>query len=359
METKIVLGFAFGDEGKGRTIHKLCREALQLNKKPLVIRYSGGPQCGHRVVHNDVSHVFASFGSGSLLNVPTKYLGGYIDPISMFLEYRELLSLGLKIPYPIISKECMFITHYDIMYGRNDSKILSDGTCGKGIFPTFKRYNDKLFGGFIPNYKNISEYLELCRDYYNYPKNNYLDRRYIQYFNEIMNHQEEPDYDCLIFEGSQGLLLDMEHGFMPHCTPSKVGLNGIPKKYLTEDTEVYLVTRPYLTRHGNGYEPKYGELVNNTFTLEEPTNLDSGYQGKFKRGIFDVDLLNIAIKRHNLIDYNVEYNLVLTHMDCVKHDYIYFLNKEEIYGGSVDSFLIAINNNLNLKFSRNIYSYSE
>ena len=46
-------------------------------------------------------------------------------------------------------------------------------------------------------------------------------------------------------------------------------------------------------------------------------------------------------------------------MDCVKHDYIYFLNKEEIYGGSVDSFLIAINNNLNLKFSRNIYSYSE
>ena len=133
----------------------------------------------------------------------------------------------------------------------------------------------------------------------------------------------------------------------------------ISKKYLTEDTEVYLVTRPYLTRHGNGYEPKYGELVNNTFTLEEPTNLDSGYQGKFKRGIFDVDLLNIAIKRHNLLDYNVEYNLVLTHMDCVKHDYIYFLNKEEIYGGSVDSFLIAINNNLNLKFSRNIYSYSE
>lgn len=100
------------------------------------------------------------------------------------------------------------------------------------------------------------------------------------------------------------------------------------------------------------------ELVNNTFTLEEPTNLDYGYQGKFKRGIFDVDLLNIAIKRHNLIDYNVEYNLVLTHMDCVKHDY-YFLNKEEIYGGSVDSFLIAINNNLSLKFSRNIYSYSE
>ena len=55
----------------------------------------------------------------------------------------------------------MFITHYDIMYGRNDSKIISDGTCGKGIFPTFKRYNDKfsdsvvsLEFGYQPNYKD-------------------------------------------------------------------------------------------------------------------------------------------------------------------------------------------------------------
>ena len=48
-----------------------------------------------------------------------------------------------------------------------------------------------------------------------------------------------------------------------------------------------------------------------------------------------------------------------SHLDVSYFNLIYFLNKEEIYGGSVDSFLIAINNNLNLKFSRNIYSYSE
>lgn len=52
--------------------------------------------------------------------------------------------------------------------------------------------------------------------------------------------------DTVIWEG---LLLDMERGFMP---PSKVGLNGIPEKCL-ENAEVYLVMRPYLTRHG--YNP--------------------------------------------------------------------------------------------------------
>ena len=47
------------------------------------------------------------------------------------------------------------------------------------------------------------------------------------------------EVDAVIWEGSQGLLLDMERGFMPHCTPSKVGLNGIPEKCL-ENAEVYL-----------------------------------------------------------------------------------------------------------------------
>lgn len=64
------------------------------------------------------------------------------------------------------------------------------------------------------------------------------------------------DYDVLIFEGSQGLLLDMDCGFYPNVTPSRVGLNGIESQYL-KDAEVYLVTRTYTTRHGNGYEPKY------------------------------------------------------------------------------------------------------
>lgn len=51
------------------------------------------------------------------------------------------------------------------------------------------------------------------------------------------------DYDVLIFEGTQGLLLDMDNGFYPNVTPSKVGLNGLLRYDILDNAEVYLVTR--------------------------------------------------------------------------------------------------------------------
>ena len=129
-------------------------------------------------------------------------------------------------------------------------------------------------------------------------------------------------YDVVIFEGSQGLLLDMERGFFPNVTPSKVGLNGIPEEFL-HDAELYLVTRTYLTRHGNGYNP-----ITRGFNLDlkdkYETNLYNDYQGEFKTGIFNVDLLNTALTRHCIdnyvIQYNIKPNLVITHWDLLKNN---------------------------------------
>ena len=107
---------------------------------------------------------------------------------------------------------------------------------------------------------------------------------------------------------------------MPNCTPSKVGLNGIPKKYL-QNAEVFLVMRSYLTRHGNGYDPIREDFVRKYFRhLEEPTNLDNGPQGLFKIGVLDLDLVIRSFDRNHLDNYqrmyNIEYNVVITHMDC-------------------------------------------
>ena len=81
---KIVLGSLFGDEGKGATVQFLCKEEINKGIIPLVIRFSGGPQAGHRVLHNGISHVCSLTGSGVLLNCPT-YLheNVMIDPISL------------------------------------------------------------------------------------------------------------------------------------------------------------------------------------------------------------------------------------------------------------------------------------
>jgi len=79
--------------------------------------------------------------------------------------------------------------------------------------------------------------------------------------------------------------------------------------------------RSYLTRHGNGYNPVGEDFVRKHFRqLEEPTNLDDGYQGKFKIGLLDLDLVTRSFDRSHLDNYqrmyNIEYNAVVTHMDC-------------------------------------------
>ena len=127
-------------------------------------------------------------------------------------------------------------------------------------------------------------------------------------------------FDSLIFEGSQGLLLDMENGFMPHCTPSMVGLNGIPAKFL-QNARVYLVMRSYLTRHGNGYNPDDENIVRTQYqNLFEATNRDDGPQGLFKIGLHEHQLIRDAFVRHKLDNYyrmyNCIFNIVITHMDC-------------------------------------------
>lgn len=47
MEVKIVLGYTFGDEGKGVIVQWLCKKAIEEGKRPIVVRFSGGPQAAH------------------------------------------------------------------------------------------------------------------------------------------------------------------------------------------------------------------------------------------------------------------------------------------------------------------------
>lgn len=110
----------------------------------------------------------------------------------------------------------------------------------------------------------------------------------------------------------------MDNGFYPNVTPSQVGLNGVPE-FLLKDAEVYLVTRTYTTRHGNGYEPK----VPCPFDLSDKheTNVTNEFQGNFKTGALEVGLLNRAYERHCIDNYvrkyNMSLNLVITHMDVI------------------------------------------
>lgn len=335
MEVKIVLGHAFGDEGKGVTVQWLCKKAIEEGKKPVVIRFSGGPQAAHTIVNNGTEHICSSFGSGVLLGVPTiLFPNVYVDPICLMNEYRVLKDKGID---PIISfNENSVITPYDVIAGQRNKKVRSDGTCGKGLFATFDRCNK------VSAHKNGLDFIH-TPDYYltlaSICHGINRDDKYDEMFREAyMNIQELFDmpiisinYDVVIFEGSQGLLLDMDRGFFPHVTPSKVGLNGIPEIFL-RNAEVYLVTRTYTTRHGNGYIPV--EPHNLDLSCKHETNVDNEFQGEFKTGALDIPLLNKAFDRHCIDNYKNKYgiklNLVITHMDVIKEDFRY-IDSDYVY----------------------------
>lgn len=322
---EIVLGSLFGDEGKGNAVQFLCLEELKKGIMPLVIRFSGGSQCGHRVVYNGMEHECSLLGSGVLLGCATyHHKGVMIDPIALKLEWEMLnQKYGIE-PAVFIHPDCRVIIPDDLQNNQKNQETIRHGTCGCGIFECFKRYERKPMKGSITQIlSTVDEFIDKVKMKYDVEEFKSAcewmkEHIYVRELGEIQRI-----FSTGIFEGSQGLLLDMDNGFMPNCTPSRVGLNGIPKEYLS-NAEVYLVLRSYLTRHGNGYEPHSEKLIRKLYkNLEEPTNPDDGMQGKFKIGVLDVQLLRDAFVRHHLDNYerlyNVRYNIIMTHMDCASH----------------------------------------
>lgn len=335
MEVKIVLGHTFGDEGKGVTVQWLCKKAIEEGKKPLVIRFSGGPQAAHTIFNRGTEHICSSFGSGVLLGVPTMYTTDvYIDPICFVNELHVLKDKGINPILYMSAHRC--ITPYDVIAGRESEKVRNDGTCGKGIYATFKRYNENRENKRLSKYNctQFQRILDEARRFHNLDKIEEYEEMFkkacLEIATEVYFLPVLKDYDVIIFEGTQGLLLDMDNGLYPHVTPSRVGLNGIIESYL-KDAEVYLVTRTYTTRHGNGYEP----VITCPFDLSDKyeTNIHNEFQGEFKTGALEVGLLNRAYERHCIDNYikkyNMSLNLVITHMDVV--DYKFAIAEGDAY----------------------------
>lgn len=338
MKRSIVLGLAFGDEGKGVTTQWLCQQALKYGRKPIVIRFNGGAQAAHTVNLNGEEHVCSTYGSGVLLGVPTFLEKDfYFDPIAAFNEYK---TLETKSPTLFVHPGCRVVSPYDIMAGINNAKVIKDGTCGKGIFQTFKRYNSSNFQSVLPN-KDKEDFLRMLlyqvRSYYQVEKDSELEDLFVQSMQNlpfaVTSKPPISDDAELVYEGAQGLLLDMDYGFYPHVTPSHTGLDNIPPDMLA-DADVYLVTRTYTTRHGNGYEPR--QPLSWDLSAKHETNVENEYQGKFKTGVLDFDLIYKAIDRHHLDvwqqKHHLQYHLLVTHGDlALQNGYIEYLVHNQIF----------------------------
>ena len=313
MKTAIVLGLGFGDEGKGLTTDYLCQQS----KNPLVIRFSGGHQAGHTVVLPDGHrHVFSSIGSGSFQDAPSywsKYCTFY--PPAFYREWEALTKLGIS-PIVYVDALSMVTTPYDVYFNRMKEKSNQHGSCGVGFGMTISRnytpYKLYLQDLFYPEV--LSQKLKAIGAYYEQKGRGIFAAKdlageveafkaqmskvlpLIKLVNEADFFQQLNDQD-IIFEGSQGILLDMDHGFFPNVTHASTTSHNAMKlihKYALPTPDIYYITRAYQTRHGNGFlsnENMLPKIIPNP----RETNVHNKWQGHQRLSILDIDMLNYAL----------------------------------------------------------------
>lgn len=320
----IVLGSFMGDEGKGQTVHNICAKNPE---KSLVIRFSGGHQVGHTVKYGDLMHTFSNFGSGTLLGVPT-YWSEYctVDPVTSTLEAMDLKKLGIT-PKIIYNPLCQVIVPFDVYSQVSDVVNLRHGTVGTG----FKTCLDRVKSGYnlmvidCLNIHILREKVNAIADNYYHMNSVYpsidLDnwcRTVNAYFNTVQVSTLEAiweDYDNLIFEGSQGILLDQRFGIMPHCTPSNTtsqNAHQILKQIGCNDTvTVNYVTRPYITRHGNGPFPSDKPVR----PVVDPNNQFNDFQKSFRAIEFDPVLFRHSLNIDSMFSHDVRKKVIVTHWD--------------------------------------------
>ena len=330
MKAKIVVGLGFGDEGKGITTDFLCSQA----KNPIAIRYSGGQQAGHTVMLDDKKHIHSNFASGTLRGVPSYFTEHTVFyPTTIARELKVLNEKGIN-PRLVIHPLAKMTTPWDVFENRLDSKNLSDGSCGLGINKTMKRNETpfKLYAIDLLNPSLLAMKLEnIANIYYNLEKpilhlNNERYNEYQDFFQainelswEIKGYDFLREFDELIFEGSQGVMLDMDHGVFPHVThantTSKNAHDVLDKLGVTK-RHMYYVTRCYSTRHGSGPFPDVKmDLVN----TEEEINVFNEFQKEFKTAPIDYKILNQALAYDGIYsNENVKSkNLVVTCLDQI------------------------------------------
>lgn len=331
IKAHIVTGLGYGDEGKGITTDFLASKL----ENAIVIRYSGGQQAGHTVMVNGVKHIHSNFGSGSLRGVPT-YFSEHTTfyPVTIARELEVLTKKGFK-PNLILHPLAKMTTPFDVFANRFDSKNLSDGSCGLGIGKTMKRNESpfKLYAVDLLNYDILlQKVISIESNFYDFidkyglstQEKREIGKELQLFFDaikdiawQVKDYNVLTAFDNLIFEGSQGIMLDMDHGVFPNVTfanTTSKNAHEILDKLNIRNRNGYYITRCYSTRHGSGdFKEEELNLINN----EEEINVFNEYQKEFKVASLDYNLLNYAIAVDNIYSSGkyVNKNLVITCLD--------------------------------------------
>lgn len=351
MSVNVVIGAGLGDEGKGLITDFFCDTN---ERDTVVVRFNGGAQAGHTVVTPEGKrHVFHHVGSGTFSGAGT-FLSKHMVCHPMFFEdeLNELNNMGISEDV-LVDPRAVITTPYDIMI--NQALEMSrgnerHGSCGMGFGETIERKEKDSSGIYTLTvndlYKSGVPLMKLrnIRDQYvpkrlndlklppleDHLKSDNILERFLEDLSFFRQNTWISDLDYLsdhydiVFEGAQGLLLDMDYGSFPHVTRSNTGLKNVidlAREASIEELEVTYVTRCYTTRHGAGPLPYEMDEIPYE-AMRDKTNKNNEWQSNFRYGWLSIDMLVDAIRHDLLYCPNMvqDTNLAVTCLDQVDDD---------------------------------------
>lgn len=325
MKNYVVVGLAFGDEGKGSIVDYLAHET---DDSPLIVRFNGGPQAGHNVVTpNGKHHTFSQFGAGMFRDGADTHLSSFmlVNPLNLVAENTHLESVGVHkaMDRLTIAESAPVITPYHIALNRLRELSRGEGrhgSCGQGVGELMA--DMELHEHMVLRYADLRskqttrKKLEFWREYKEYQAAEFGPHHEAEVFNDDSLIEElikvyqtvsersfvvSDDYldsvlgtRSVIFEGAQGVLLDETYGFNPYTTWSTTTPKNARELLGSHEAEVIGVVRTFYTRHGAGPFPTETSSINLPIYIKDPYNTPSEWQGSLRVGMFDETLFRYA-----------------------------------------------------------------
>ena len=354
MKNVVVVGSQWGDEGKGKIVDWLSSEA------DVVVRFQGGHNAGHTLVIDKKVFKLRLLPSGIVRNGKISILGNgvVIDPWALLSEIEEIEKKGVKVTPEnfMISDTASLILpfHQEMDEIREDAAGKSKiGTTRRGIGPC---YEDKVGRRSIRvmdlgSESNLDARLENVLMHHNairkglkkkIYKKEVLKKKLLDIAPQILKFAKpiwleldkfKNSRKKILFEGAQGILLDVDHGTYPYVTSS----NTVPSTAATgsgsgPDKIGYIlgITKAYTTRVGSGPFPT--ELKNKIGDTLGKRGKEFGTVTARKRrcGWFDGVLVRQTIKISGINGIALTKLDVLDELDEIKICIEYELNGKKI-----------------------------
>lgn len=337
MKRFAVVGMQWGDEGKGKMTDFLALEA------DVIIRYQGGDNAGHTVMYDDKKVSLHLLPSGVIHAHTINILGHgmVINLESLFKEIKPFMTSKI-----FISDRAHLILPFHKTLDALAEKTQNIGTTKKGIGPT---YADKILrkgvrvASLLSKERFIKDASELAlshqlafdaRAYYDtYKEEIAFILNSIVYVPGLLQTYIK-DNKKIVFEGAQGVMLDIDHGTYPYVTSSSPSVSGIAQAIGCAPWHIegaLGIMKAYSTRVGEGPFPT--EILTPLAHQIREVAREYGTTTGRPRRIGYLDLVQL---KHTVISSGISH-IAITLLDIIKEmDEIFICYAYDFNGVTID-----------------------